>query len=473
MAAGPSDQARGPGLAEAPGWAASYWLASAPPDPGAPLAGDRAADVAIVGAGFTGLWTAIELKRRDPAMAVTVMEKDVAGFGASGRNGGFVEPSLTHGLVNGLRHFPDEMAELERLGRENLAGMARDFERHGIVCDFEPTGMLDVAVRPHQVAELEEYAALAARNGLQAELLSAAEARRRLHSPLFLGALHRPRDGGVLHPGKLARDLRRVAAGLGVEIWERTPVTALRRSGAGVELAAPGGRVRASSAVLATNGYSGRLLRRTLRHFAPVYDHVLVSDPLTREQMEAIGWSGREGVSDAGNRFHYFRLTADDRILWGGYDAVYHFNNGVGDRFDLRAASHDKLLRHFFDAFPQLAGLSFPHRWGGCIATTTRFTPVFGAALGGRLLYALGYTGLGVAATRFAARVLADRLLAPGSALLELDWVRSAPFPFPPEPLRYLGIAMVSRALERSDLRDGRRGVLLGALDRLGIGFDS
>ena len=457
----------------APELAPSYWLSNATYSPGPPLTGERRTQVVIVGAGFTGLWTALELRRRDPGLDVTVVEQAVAGFGASGRNGGFADLSLTHGLANGVRHFPDEIEELERLARENFDGMVADLGSLGIDCDFEPTGMLDVATMPHQVTELEEYAELAASHGHPAQLLGEREVRDRLDSPRFLGGLSRPSDGGILDPAKLARGLKEAAESLGATVWERSPVRSISRAAGGVDLALPAGRLRAERVVLATNAYSGALLRRTLRRFVPVYDYVLVSDPLTPEQRSAIGWRGREGASDAGNRFHYFRLTADGRILWGGYDAVYHFGNGVGPRFDRRPQSHSKLLDHFAATFPQLAGLRFTHRWGGAIATTTRFTPFFGTALDGRLDWALGYTGLGVVATRFAARVLADRILDPQSPRLRLRWVTDPPFPFPPEPFRAAGIALVSRALERSDLSGGRRGLLLSTLDRLGIGFDS
>jgi glycine/D-amino acid oxidase-like deaminating enzyme len=204
-----------------------------------------------------------------------------------------------------------------------------------------------------------------------------------------------------------------------------------------------------------------------------VYDYALVSEPLTPEQHEAIGWKRRQGMSDANNQFHYFRLTADDRILWGGYDAIYHRNNGVGPGFDRRPATFEKLEGHFRRAFPQLADLAFPYRWGGAIDTTSRFTVTFGQAFGGRLTYALGYTGLGVGASRWAAGVVRDFVLRPDSDLLRLRFVQSRPIPFPPEPLRSLAVNAVRHELDRADRNEGRRGVLLKTLDALGIGFDS
>ena len=194
---------------------------------------------------------------------------------------------------------------------------------------------------------------------------------------------------------------------------------------------------------------------------------------MTPAQRDAVGWRGRQGMSDANNQFHYFRQTADDRILWGGYDAIYHRNNGVGPTFDQRPTTFARLEEHFRRAFPQLEELAFPYRWGGAIDTTSRFTVTFGQSLGGRLTYALGYTGLGVGASRWAGGVVRDFILRPDSDLLRLRFVRSRPVPFPPEPLRSIAVNLVRHELDRVDRNEGRRGLILRTLDALGIGFDS
>jgi glycine/D-amino acid oxidase-like deaminating enzyme len=186
-----------------------------------------------------------------------------------------------------------------------------------------------------------------------------------------------------------------------------------------------------------------------------------------------LGWRHRQGVSDVANQFHYYRLTPDNRILWGGYDAVYHWRNGLREELDQRPATFNTLARHFFVTFPQLAGLRFTHRWGGAIDTSTRFFAYQRAALGGRVAYSVGYTGLGVAATRFGAQVMLDLLDGRDSPALQLRAVRSRPRPFPPEPLRWAGIELTRRALARADARAGRRGPWLRLLDRVGMGFDS
>ncbi len=450
----------------------SFWLRREGHEPAPPLAGPARCDVAVVGAGFTGLWAACELRRRAPELRVTVLEQAVVGYGASGRNGGFCEASLTHGFANGLRHFPAEIDELERLGQENFRGLAAFVGDHGIDCALEETGLLEVATTAAQAAELRADLEERRRRGGDASWLEGAELQAHLRSPAIVAGIHSRKGAALLDPARLARGLARVATAAGARLYEGTPVRRVVPVAGGVELRTDHGTVRASRVVLATDAYSARLLPRVRRHFVPVYDYVLVSDPLTAAQRERIGWPHREGAADRGNHFHYFRLTADDRILWGGYDAVYHFGGRVGPAFDHRPQSYQRLEGHFRAMFPDLGDLAFPYRWGGPIASTTRFTCVFGRAFGERLVYALGYTGLGVAATRFAARVLADRLLDPASPLLRLRYVRRPPVPFPPEPLRTAALAAVQGAMTRAD-RTGRRGLLLSTLDRLGVGFDS
>jgi glycine/D-amino acid oxidase-like deaminating enzyme len=452
--------------------AVSFWLDGAAA-PGPALHGRRHVDVVVIGGGFTGLWTALHLTERDPGLEVVVLEAATVGYGASGRNGGFVEPSLTHGLHNGLAHFPDEIDELVRLGLDNARGLAADVERFGIDCHLDQAGLLDVATAPWQLEDLADAAATYGRAGERVELLDADAARAELDSPTYLGALHRPEGGATVDPGALVRGLADEARRRGVTIHEHSRVTGIDRDGTGVVVRTGSGSVVADRAVLATNAYSHRVLRRTARHFVPVHDYVLVTAPLTAEQLARIGWKRRQGVADAGNQFHYYRLTADDRILWGGYDAVYRFGSGIGPRYDHRRATYDLLASHFRATFPQLGDVRFERWWGGPIATTTRFTVTFGDALGGRLVYALGYTGLGVATTRFAGRVLTDRLLDPTSPLLDLRLTSTAPFPFPPEPLRWVGVTLTRRAIARADRREGRRGPWLALLDRVGIGFDS
>jgi glycine/D-amino acid oxidase-like deaminating enzyme len=451
-----------------------YWLRGDAPPVGDPLEDDVVVDVAIVGAGFTGLWSAIAMTDTDPALRVVVLEAETVAFGASGRNGGFCEASLTHGLANGILHFPDEVERLEREGVANLQELVAFTREHGIDCDLEETGTISFADQAHQVDEFREWVDVAAEHGETLEFLDRDAAQAEVHSPLWQAGLYRPPGRDVMvDPVKLCRGIARVVRERGVAIREHTRVTGVERRAGGVLVrTATGATVRAAHVVVATSAYSG-WLRRLKPVFVPVYDYVLVSDPLSPDERASIGWARRQGLSDANNQFHYFRLTADDRILWGGYDAVYYFGSGVGPLLDARPETFARLETQFYRAFPQLEGLHFPHRWGGAIDTTSRFTVTFGQTLGGRLTYALGYTGLGVGASRWAAGVVRDFILRPGEDRLRLRMVASPPVPFPPEPLRYAAVQAVRRELDQADRNEGRRGLLLRTLDELGIGFDS
>jgi len=457
-----------------PATALSYWLTTGRDEPAPALEGATRADIAVIGGGYTGLWTAIHLADAEPSLRIVLLEMETVGFGASGRNGGFCSYSLTHGLANGINHYPDEVEVLEREGLANLAELVRFVSDEGIDCELEETGTIDLADRPSQVDEFRAHVEEAAAYGHRLELLEGDRLRSAIRSPLWLAGLRDGPDRTVLvNPAKLAWGLKAAALRRGVVVHERTRVTGLTRRAGGVRIRTSGGAtVDAAHAIVATSAYSG-WLRRLGRLFVPVYDYALVSEPLSPEQREAIGWRGREGLGDANNRFHYFRQTSDDRILWGGYDAIYYPGGGVGPRYDRRSATFDVLEANFRRAFPALAELRFPYRWGGAIDTTSRFTVAFGSTMGDRVHYALGYTGLGVGAARWAGLVLRDRLLDPDSDRLRLRFVRSSPFPFPPEPLRALSVAAVQRELARADENDGRRGLLLRTLDALGMGFDS
>jgi glycine/D-amino acid oxidase-like deaminating enzyme len=442
-----------------------FWPRPAEPAPA--LDGAVDADLCIVGAGFTGLWAALLAKDENPARDVVVLEAETAGFGASGRNGGFAVASLTHGLENGLARFADEMPALERLGLESFAGLQADLERHGIDCDFEPTGELTALTDAYQLAGVEEDAERLRAFGHEVTVFDGPAMRAEIGSPTYVGGVWDHTGAAILDPGKLAIGLRAAALRAGVRLYEHSPAQAIRDAVAFT----PGGRVRARRVLLATSAYPP-LLRAIRRYVVPVYDYVLVTEPLRARRGE-IAWRRRQGIGDAGNQFHYYRLTADDRIVWGGYDAIYRYRGPVRPDLDEHDATFAKLSQHFFHAFPQLEGVRFTHRWGGAIDTCSRFSVFFGTAQGGRLAYATGYTGLGVGATRFAARVALDLLEGRDTEATRLRYVRSKPVPFPPEPLRWAAIQLTRNRLAAADRHAGRRGVWLRLLDRLGLGFDS
>lgn len=450
-----------------------FWLDDLPRrDPHPRLERTVQTDLCIVGGGFTGLWAALHAKRDRPDRAVVLLESGRCGEGASGRNGGFLAASLTHGIANGMARFADELETLERLGMENFAGLRTDLERHGVDAELETTGTLTVALEPHELPELHEEAELLRRFGHRAEVLDRDATRAEVDSPTYLGGLWCETDTALVHPGRLADGLRAAAARAGVEIFEHSPVHGVGLHGAGVTVATDAGAVHARGALLGTSAYPP-LLPALHRYIAPVYDYALMTEPLSESQRAAIGWEHRQGLGDAANRFHYYRLSADNRILFGGYDAVYRYGGPVADRLDDHPGTFAKLSQHFFTTFPQLEGVRFTHRWGGAIDTCSRFSVFFGRALDGRVSYAVGYTGLGVGATRFGAQVALDLLDGRDTDATRLRFVRRRPLPFPPEPLRSGVIQLTRNRLAAADRREGRRGLWLGALDRLGLGFDS
>jgi glycine/D-amino acid oxidase-like deaminating enzyme len=452
-----------------------YWLESAEiPESNPTLVRDEHCDLCIVGGGYTGLWTAVIAKERDPSRDVVLIDKGEVGGAASGRNGGFMEASLTHGVGNGMDRHADEIDVLEELGVSNLDEIEAAIERYHMDCEYERNGVIDVAHTNHPPSyldELREEHDLLHSMGQRVTWLDQDAMRAEVDSPTYTGGLFRSGRAALVDPAKLAWELKRVAEELGVRIYEHTKATDVARDGAGVAVRTPLGTVRCAKAVLGTNA-DKPLLKRIGQYMIPVYDYCLVTEPLSTEQLDRIGWKHRQGLSDITNQFHYYRLTADNRILWGGYDAIYFWGSKVGNELESRPETWAKLSGHFFETFPQLDDVLFSHVWGGAIDTSTRFSVFFGQAISNRVAYAVGYTGLGVAATRFAAATMLDLLADRTTKATQTDFVKSKPLPFPPEPFRFAGIQATRWSMDRED-KTGRRNAWLRTLDRLGLGFDS
>jgi glycine/D-amino acid oxidase-like deaminating enzyme len=436
------------------------------------LTGTARTDLAIIGGGYSGLWTALLAKQEDPAREVVIVEGKTLGWAASGRNGGFCSASLTHGQANGMDWYPEDMPRLERRGRDNLMQIVKTIEEYDIDCKLEKTGELKVATESYQLVHLAaDYERMLDFND-DAELLDQAGTRALVNSPTYLGAIN-GRDKTVLvDPARLVWGLAAACEALGVRIHENTHVDAMVRDGRDMVLTTPNGTLRANQVALGTNAFPS-LLKRVRPYVVPVYDYAMATEPLSDAQMDTIGWKGRQGVSDSGNQFHYYRLTDDNCIIWGGYDVIYHYGNRIDPALDQRPATFRLLADHFFATFPQLEGLRFSHTWGGVIDTCSRFFPFFGTGFGGKVAYATGYTGLGVGSTRFGAQVMLDLLSGERTELTSLKTVRAKPVPFPPEPFRSAVINLTRWSNARADDRAGHRNLWLRSLDRFGLGFDS
>ena len=450
-----------------------WWLDDVDaPEPRPPLTGTARADLVVVGGGYSGLWTALLAKQADPSRDVVVLESAQLGWAASGRNGGFCTASLTHGQANGMEWYPADMPRLERLGRDNLAGIVRTIEDFRIDCKLERNGEMKIATEPYQVEDLRVDYERMLDFGDDAVLLDRDATRAQVSSPTYQAGLWSKDNTVLVDPARLVWGLADACASLGVRIHENSHVDALSPQGPGMLLTTGQGSILADRVALATNAFPP-LLKRIRPYVVPVYDYAMVTEPLTAAQLDAIGWKHRQGLSDAGNQFHYYRLTDENTILWGGYDVVYHYGSRIDPALDQRPATFRTLAEHFFQTFPQLEGLQFSHTWGGVIDTCSRFFPFFGSAFGGRVAYAVGYTGLGVGSSRFGAQVMLDLLSGERTELTSLQTVREKPIPFPPEPLRSGVINLTKWSVARADANQGRRNLWLRTLDRFGLGFDS
>lgn len=435
-----------------------------------PLVVDISCDLAIIGGGFTGLWSALKARERHPDAKIVVLEAKLCGQDASGRNGGFCAPSISHGVSNALTRWPRDAETLIRLGRENLDTLAQDLKTYEIDGSFERTGKLNVAATPWQVDELRAMARNYDRFQIPYNLLEGERLREKLDSPVYSAGLFEP-NYALVNPRKLVSGLRQYCLDSGIAIYEDTPVTALRNTLQVITLKTPNATVLAQKSIMATNA-AQPLLKRLRTAIIPIYDYSLVTEPLSEAQLVSIGWTSRYGISDTGNQFHYFRKTADNRILWAGFDAIYHYGSNRDTALLQRPESFELLAQQFAQNFPSLADVKFEYKWGGIIDTSARTTFFSGTAYKGRLAYAMGFTGQGVSASRFAALTMLDLLDGVQTERTTLAMIRRWPVPFPPEPFRAIAVRMAQKRLAHED-KTGYRPLLLRTLDAFGIGFDS
>ena len=440
----------------------SFWLGnSGPYQENAPLAGDLKCDVAVIGGGYAGIATAYFLKKAQPSLHVVVLESEVIGFGASGRNAGFA--MTTFGLMMSLTKafFGPEKTRQSHHYMERAVDLVGELvAEHDLDCDYERTGFLRVATTPAYVKRIREEVELAQSLGLEGiDWIDAKATLERVNSPLYLGAWWEPRCA-LLNPAKLAREMKRVAMEVGAQVHERTPVSDVQRDANGFQLKTPHGSLTAERLVLATNAYS-LLIPQLRRKQVPAWTYIVLTEPLERERLAEIGWQGREGVEDYRNLVHYYRLTADNRLLMGGSNVTIPFGGDMDK--DLDDHTFATLEHDIVAFFPSLKGTQITHRWGGPVSVPIDMTPALGYLGDHRAVYSLGCMGHGVSLAHLNGQVLADLLLEKKTQWTESFPVGRRVMRWPPEPLRYVASHAIRGYLRAEDAWLERKG--LGASD--------
>jgi len=432
----------------------SFWLETAGEElkPRPSLTRSMDVDVAILGAGYSGLWTAYYLLRDNPGLSVAIVEKEIAGFGASGRNGGWVSPRfpVTASMLE-QRYGRDAARSLFLAMMESVNEIGRVCEDERIDAQYHKGGYLSLARGPHQLPAIRGSYAAFERLGLGDchRLLSAAEAQERVNVTNLEGALYSPECASV-HPGRLVRGLARVVETRGGVIYEQTEVTGFE-GGSAPRLITRAGELRAKRAiVLAGEAYLTRLAKLH-RALMPVYSLIVLTEPLRPEQWTRIGWQNGESVASNKYTVDYLTKTSDGRILFGSRGAPYAFGSKITDEQDRHEATHERARRAVVEWFPMLEGIKFTHAWGGPLGMPRDWMPSVALDPASRIAMACGYTGQGVATTNLAGRVLASLVLEKRSALETLPLAQRRSPEWEPEPFRWLGVRYTQNAFARID----------------------
>jgi glycine/D-amino acid oxidase-like deaminating enzyme len=412
-------------------------------------------DLLIVGSGFTGLWAALQAKEQQPQREVVVIEAFTAAQGASGRPGAILSTSLMHGMRNSNRLFADEMDELERLGKENMDQFKQTIDKYQIDCDLEWGGELTVAVGKNGNQDIEQEYTLYKRFGHDAHLLSKQEVQAEVNSPLFNGGLWSKQRSGTVNPAKLAWGLKRAAKQLGVIFYENTPMLRIKDAGEGVQIFTPKGILYAKRVILATNAFT-RHHKAISRRVCAIRDRIVVTEPLSEKQLTDLGWQNRQGIYDTRTQLNYMRLTKDNRVLFGGR-LGYFFGNNTDPDHDKTPEPYFRLVQTLYKTLPTLEGINISHAWSGPIALTTRMAVHYQHYYRGKMLYAGGYSGFGVTASRFAARVALAIVDGTNIPETQLSFAKTQPMWIPPEPFRWIGAKITMCALDSVDEKRGWR----------------
>ena len=441
----------------------SFWLEDANDglSPRAPVDGSASVDVAIVGAGFSGLWTAREILRRDPSRSVAIIEREVAGFGASGRNGAWATAALGTSAAELARRYSPATARMTiEAMRATIDELITACEEDGIDAGVQRTTVLRIARGAQEAPYLEHalagYGELGLGDGI--EVLDAPALAERVRVADARGALA-DHHAAVVHPGRLVRGLARAVEAAGATVYEGTPALEVRPGGGGrrPEVVTPWGTLTADAVVLATEAWLSQLPGYR-RRVMPVYSLIVLTEPIDDDRWAEIGWQGRELLSSHRYTVDYLSRTEDGRVLFGGRGAPYHFGSRIAPAQDRHDATHADLRNQLQRWFPPLAGVGFSHAWGGPLGLPRDWLPsiTFDPTTGVGAAY--GYTGQGVATTNLAGRILADLVVTGDTPYRDLPMVGHTPRRWEPEPLRYLGARYMQRSLGRLDARSARRG---------------
>lgn len=445
---------------------AIYWIETSHRDPAPSLKGGHRFDVAIIGGGYTGLWTAFHLLKAEPTMSVAILEAGHIGFGASGRNGGFAMTLLDMSLARLRSNHGDEAARAAHSAVAlSVEEIGETITSEGIDCEWRQGGLMVVATNRSQLVRIEADLEAATELGLDGfSWLDANQAQSVVHSPTYRAAL-REEHCGVVHPAKLARGLAKVVESMGAAIYEYSAVDRVESCGSGVRVSTRHGSVECDQVILATNAWAAHQAQ-TAKRVVPLYTYITLTEPLSDSMWDSVGWDNHCGIEDKRNYVHYYRRTLDGRILWGGSDGVVHLNSRIAPRFDQNSAIFKRLRNTFRHTFPQLGDLRFTHHWGGPVGITSNFVPTFATTDGGRVHYGVGYNGHGVAPSHTGGKILRDKVLGRDSDLTRLCFVDSPTALFPPEPFRWAGAEISRRAMLRQDAQmdEGR---LVGEMDPL------
>ncbi len=440
----------------------------------APLEGDTDVDVAIVGAGYSGLWSAHALLRNDPSLRVLVIERETVGFGASGRNGGWCVGELAGGLGGAIATWGrDAGVAMTQAIIDTVDEVGRVVAAEGIDCGFERGGVIRLARTAAQLArqrtELDEYRGHGFGDGVLRRL-TAGEATDRLAATDVLGALHYPPCARV-QPARLVRGLADAAERLGATIVERTAAVDIVAGSpaARPQVVTDRGTVRADVVVRATEAYTRDLpgRRRTL---VPLYSLMIATEPLDSSTWDSIGLRHRETFADDRRMVIYGQRTTDDRIAFGGRGAPYRFGSGIDPATEARSDVHDRIVTTLVEMFPQLDGVGITHRWGGVLGVPRDWRPSVGLDRSSGIAWIGGYVGEGVAAANLAGRTIADLVLRPDSEIVALPWVQHRSPRWEPEPLRWMAINGARRFagwIDTQESRHGRTPRLASVLDRI------